>query len=85
MSLNLLGYIIILDVYSRIFKLCSFFTNIIWHNSKYNWMVECQEEFNKVKYVLTHAPMLALPTFSKLFEVICDAFIVGIGAILLQK
>jgi hypothetical protein len=60
-------------------------TNLTRHDSKYNWTVECQEAFYKVKYALTHAPVLALPTFGEPFEVIFDASIVGIGAILLQK
>jgi hypothetical protein len=60
-------------------------TNLTRHDSKYNWMVECQEAFDKVKYALIHAPVLALPTFGEPFEVICDASIVGIGTILLQK
>ena len=41
--------------------------------------------FNNVKYALTHAPVLALPTFNEPFEVVCGASIVGIGVILLQK
>ena len=48
-------------------------------------MIKCQEAFDKVKYALTHTPVLALPTFGEPFEVICDTSIVGIGAILLQK
>jgi hypothetical protein len=60
-------------------------TNLTRHDSKYNWTVKCKEAFDKVKYALTHAPVLALPTFGEPFEVICDASIVGIGAILLQE
>jgi hypothetical protein len=44
-------------------------------------MVECQKVFNKMKYVLTLALVLALPIFGIPFEVICDASIIGIGAI----
>ena len=38
-----------------------------------------------MKYALTHAPVLALPTFGEPSEFICNAFIVGIGVIVLQK
>jgi hypothetical protein len=38
-----------------------------------------------VKYVLTHAFVFALPIFGEPFEVIYNASIIGIGAILLQK
>jgi hypothetical protein len=60
-------------------------TNLTQHDSKYNRTVEYHEAFDKVKYALTHAPVLALPTFDESFEVIRNASIVGIGAILLQK
>jgi hypothetical protein len=46
---------------------------------------ECQKAFDKVKYALTHAFVLALPTFGTPFEVICNASIIGIGAFLLKK
>ena len=76
--------------YSRCFilgysTLVAILTNLIWHDFKYNWTVERQEAFDKVKYALTHAHVLALPTFGEFFEVICDVFIVGIGTISFTK
>ena len=60
-------------------------TNLTRHDSKYHWTVDCQKTFDKVTYALTHAPVLVLPTFGEPFEVICNASIVGIGAIILQN
>ena len=53
------------------------------------WNPTTQQAFEGVKHALTHAPVLVLPDFAaaqkdKPFEVIADASLTGVGAVLLQ-
>jgi hypothetical protein len=49
------------------------------------WGATIEHSFNTLIDKLTHAPLLQLPDFGKIFEFECDASGIGIGGVLLQE
>ncbi|XP_055824467.1 uncharacterized protein LOC129892996 [Solanum dulcamara] len=51
----------------------------------FHWSDECEASFQKLKTLLTSAPILTLPEEGVGFTVYCDASGIGLGGVLMQK
>ena len=51
----------------------------------FEWTKSAQGALDKIKELISQAPVLRLPDFSKIYEVACDASNVGIGGVLRQE
>ena len=59
--------------------------NLTTKNSLFTWTTLCQETFDKLRKLLTSAPVLVYPDFRVPFILETDASIAGLGAVLAQK
>ncbi|XP_052117210.1 uncharacterized protein LOC127747411 [Arachis duranensis] len=60
-------------------------TDLLKKNHSWEWSKECQKAFDELKAAITEGPVLALPDYSKEFEVHTDAFDYAIGGVLIQE
>ena len=66
-------------------SIASQLTNLTKQNVPFVWSDECEESFQKLKTLLTTAPILTLPVEGKNFIVYCDASYSGLGTVLMQE
>ena len=60
-------------------------TDMLSPKQNFGWTTECQQAFEKIKLLLSVAPVLRPPNYDQPFEIRVDACDVGAGAVLLQK
>jgi hypothetical protein len=60
-------------------------TDCIRREGMFLWTPAADRAFDIIKHKLSSAPILALPDFSRVFELHCDASKTGIGAVLSQQ
>ena len=66
-------------------KIAKPLTNLLTQNSKYNFDESCYLAFEKLKSLLSNAPIMQSPNYSLPFEIMCDASDYSIGAVLGQR
>ncbi|XP_060210606.1 uncharacterized protein LOC132637553 [Lycium barbarum] len=60
-------------------------TKLLRKDVKFVWDDKCQESFEKLKSLLTQAPILTLPTEGKEYVIYSDASHHGLGCVLMQE
>ncbi|XP_058775479.1 uncharacterized protein LOC131649738 [Vicia villosa] len=65
-------------------KLALPLTRLTRKEVSFEWNLECEKSFRKLKEKLTTAPVLVIPDPNRSYEVFCDASKKGLGGVLMQ-
>ncbi|KAA3462021.1 DNA/RNA polymerases superfamily protein [Gossypium australe] len=60
-------------------------TRLLQKDVKFEWFDECQQSFNRLKALLTEAPVLVQPESDKEFVIYSDASLNGLGCVLIEE
>ena len=81
--LELVGY------YTRFIKgfsmIATPMSRLLQKNVKFEWSEKCQINFDKLKALLTEAPVLGQLTYGKKYVIFSDASLNGLGCVLMQE
>src|SRR6266508_3287051 len=66
-------------------KIAKPMTKLLQQEAKFHWTSDCEAAFQKLKTLLTTAPVLTQPDITKSFDVYCDASGTGLGCVLMQE
>lgn len=66
-------------------KIAKPITNLLRKNVEFNWTLECQTAFDKLKNILCSEPILQYPDFEHPFSITCDASDYAVGSVLSQE
>ena len=63
-------------------QIASPINNLTKKRIDFKWDSDCEEAFKKLKYAVSHPPILIFPDFMRLFIIVCDASKDALGAVL---
>ncbi|WMV33121.1 hypothetical protein MTR67_026506 [Solanum verrucosum] len=83
------SFLVLVGYYIRFVKgfsiISSPLTKLLQKEAKFIWDDKCQESFETLKSLLTHAPIVTLPIEGKEYVVYNDASHNGLGSVLIQE
>ena len=79
------NYWLLLKIHRRVFKNCKSYNLLTQKGKKFDWNQKCEDNFKKLKTLLTRAPILRIDDPNKDFIVCTDACNDDLGGVLTQE